>query len=146
MARGATLVEAIVALLILAIGLLPLLLALNRLYTGAYRLGVRATAQSLAAERIDQLKAEGYLAVAATYLNGVDSAVIREDTATTWPYVRVTTIVYQKPDSGLSFMDVTATDSPTDYIRLTARVTRQTDSGVFERSLTAMLTREGMLE
>ena len=62
------------------------------------------------------------------------------------PYIRTTEIVYQKSAAGPTFVDVVVSDSPTDYIRLTTTVSRKMDTGLFQRRLTAMLTREGILE
>jgi hypothetical protein len=144
---GATIIEVLVAVVILVLGLLPLLLALNNVYVDTYRLGTRSEAQLLAAEKIDELKSEGFLGVEIDYLSGTDSALLNDSDLPQRPYSRITEISYQKEASPSGFVDADSADVPTDYIRLRTTVSWTTaDSGPLERTLTAMMTRDGSLE
>ncbi|MEK8022273.1 MAG: hypothetical protein AAB229_00530 [Candidatus Hydrogenedentota bacterium] len=144
--RGATIIELIVAVIILGVGLLPLVLALNKIYTNTYSLGTRGEAQLLAAEKIDELKSLGYLKIATDSLAGSDSVVYQDDAVVMKPFSRSTEISYIKYNGGTSFVDADSADVPTDYIQLKTEVRWATDTAVYSRNLTALLTKEGALE
>lgn len=144
--RAATLIELLVAVVILSLGLLPLLLALNRIYTHTYSLGTRSEAVLLAAEKLDELKSLGFLAIETDSMAGTDSIVINEGALSRKPFSRKTEISYEKAVSGTSFVDANPADAPTNYIKLKSTVSWQVESGLVERSLTAMMTRDGTLE
>jgi Tfp pilus assembly protein PilV len=143
--RGATLVELLVAVIILSVGLLPLVLAMNKIFTNTYSMGTRSEAQLLAAEKVDELKSYGFATLEDEYLAGADSVVLTEDTAAMKPYVRTTLITYQKAKDS-TFVDVVAADTATNYIKMKTTVMWATDTSSYSRSLTAMVTREGALE
>lgn len=144
--EGATLIELIVALVVLTAGLLPLLLALNRIYINSYKLGVRSEATLLAAERIDDLKSQGFLAIEMNTLAGKDSALINEGALSQKPYFRVTELRYQKSLTGADFVDAGPSDIPTDYIKLTSTVSWFSDYRLLNRTLTTMMTRQGSFD
>jgi prepilin-type N-terminal cleavage/methylation domain-containing protein len=144
--RGATLVELLVAIVILAVGLLPLLLAMNNVYVNTVRIGSRIEAQHLAAARLDELKAMGFKAIEMNLLAGQASVTIDEGALAVKPYRRGTTIVHQRKVTDAQFVDAVLANLPTDYIRLTTTVTWGTDTGTQKRSLTALVTRDGALE
>lgn len=143
---GATIIELLVAVIILAVGLLPLVLALNRIYTDAYRLGTRAEAQLLAAEKIDEFKADGFLDVSTDTLGTKVSVTVDEGALSRKPYYRSTTVTYQKYDGVAAFTDAATGDSATDYIKVQTTVSWKGDTTVFYRTVTGLLTKEGAFE
>ncbi|RMH56256.1 MAG: hypothetical protein D6679_10015 [Candidatus Hydrogenedentota bacterium] len=144
--NGATLIEILVAVILLSLGLLPLLLALNRTVTNTYSLGTRSEALLLAAEKIDELRAEGFGEIEANILAGADSAVINEGALEEKPFFRTTEIIYQKDLGGMNLVDASPADVPTDYIKLKSTVRWLVENRPLERSVTALMAREGALE
>ncbi len=143
---GATLIELIVALVLLTVGLLPLLLSMNRIFMDTYALGTRSEAQLLCAEKIDLLKAGGFLELEIDHLNGSDTALIDDGVLPGTPYTRQTILTYQKQASASSFVDASPADVPTDFIKITTTVTWSVQNRPVDRSLTTMVTREGSFE
>ena len=143
---GATLIELFVALALLAFGLLPLLLALNNVHVNTVKMGNRAEAQRLAAERIDALKALGFKAVETDLLAGAATVTLDEGALDIKQYRRITVLQHQKAVTSATFVDAAVGDLPTDYIRITATVEWETDSGASGRTISALMTRDGALE
>lgn len=144
--KGATLIELLVALVMLAIGLLPLLLAMNKVFIGTLAAGTRSEALLLAAERVDQLKAEGFLGLELSYLAGNESTVINDGALSTRPYSRQVQLVYQHMASSSSFVDATPAQVPTDFIKVTATVNWAVEGRTATRSVTTLMAREGGFE
>ncbi len=146
-AAGATLLELIIALVLLAVGLLPLLLAMNRITVDTYALGTRSEAQLLAGEKIDELKERGFLGVETDYLPpGADSATIDDGALPQKPYSRRTVIRYQKSAGTTGFVDATPADVPTDYLKIRTTVSWTVEGKPVTRAVSAMITREGSFE
>lgn len=143
---GATMIELVVALVMLAIGLLPLLLAMNKIFMGTLASGTRSEALLLAAERVDQIKAEGFVGLELSYLAGNESTIINDGALSTRPYSRQVQLVYQHMATSTSFVDATPAQIPTDFIKVTATVNWSIEGRSATRSVTTLLAREGGFE
>lgn len=143
---GATLIELLVAVILLTLGLLPLLLALNKIYVYSFSMGTRAEAQLLAAEKLDELKEAGFLTIETDYIAGADSCVITEDTLVARTFYRVTKISYQKFTDNTTLVEASGADVPTDYLKIKSAVSWSQDTVVMVRTATALIAREGSFE
>lgn len=143
---GLSLIELLVALIILAAGIVPILISLGSMKLKVVESGAFSEAVRFAGEKVDSLRFSGFAALESSYLGGgtqVSGTVENDTEIVKGKYYRTTTVRYMKQNGDGSLSPAAAADIPTNFIKLES-VVRWAIKGV-DRSdtVSSVLARTG---
>ncbi|MEW5692520.1 MAG: prepilin-type N-terminal cleavage/methylation domain-containing protein [Candidatus Hydrogenedentota bacterium] len=142
--NGFSLIELLIALSILALGLLPIVLALNRLEMNTFHIGTVACSSHLAAEKLEELRSYGFSKIEADSLAYNLSASFDEGKLPGSIYSRKTFIRYQKQNANGSLSDAALADIPTDFIKIETVVCWTVEKNTRSETVVCVITRHGL--